>query len=191
MRVIAIIIATAVGILSGLGLTWFASAGAIGFGATQIGAWMTWPKSGSAEADPYSRAIYARSGELPLGSTDGIAFVANSDDTGAALNGRCDIHIAGHLPNARFWTLTVYDSEGRLIENPAERYGFTSAEVIWKSDAEAEIVLAPHARSGNWIPTGGRERISAVLRFYDASLGLGGRFTNKVEMPSVWQEFCP
>ncbi len=191
VRLIAIAIAMIVGIISGLGLTWLASAGAIGFGTVQIGAWTAWPKSGTPEADPYSRAMYARAGELPLGSTDGIAFVASADDDGRPLNGRCDIHIAGRLPVARFWTLTIYDSQGRLIENAAARYGFTSAEVLWKPDASIEIVLAPRARSGNWIPTSGRESISAVFRFYDAPIGLGGRTASALEMPSVWQEFCP
>lgn len=190
MRAAAITIATIVGIASGLGLTWFASAGAIGFGAVQIGAWTAWPKSGTPEADPYSRAMFARTGELPLGSTDGIAFAATSEDDGTPLSGRCDIHISGRLPTARFWTLTIYDSQGRLIENAAARYGFTSAEVLWKPDSTVEIVLAPRARSGNWIPTGGRDRISAVFRFYDAPTGLGGRSTGAREMPAVWQEFC-
>jgi hypothetical protein len=191
MRLIAIVIAMVVGIISGLSLTWLASAGSIGFGTINVGAWTAWPKSGTADADPYSRAIYARAGELPLGSTDGIAFVARSDDNGTLLDGRCDIHVSGKLPNARFWTLTIYDTQGRLIENAAGRYGFTSAELLWKPDADMEIVLAPRARSGNWIPTGGRERVSAVLRFYDAPIGLGGRSSDKIEMPAVWQEFCP
>ncbi|HVT56752.1 MAG TPA: DUF1214 domain-containing protein [Xanthobacteraceae bacterium] len=190
MRAAAITIAMIVGIATGLGLTWFASAGAIGFGTVQIGAWTAWPKSGTPEADPYSRAMFARTGELPLGSTDGIAFAATSDDDGTPLSGRCDIHISGRLPTARFWTLTIYDSQGRLIENAAARYGFTSAEVLWRSDSTVEIVLAPRARSGNWIPTGGRDRISAVFRFYDAPTGLGGRSTSAREMPAVWQEFC-
>lgn len=191
MRVIAIITATIVGIVSGLGLTWLASTGVIGFGTVKIGAWVAWPKSGTPEADPYSRAIYARAGELPLGSTDGISFLATTDDNGSPLNGLCDIHISGHLPTARFWTLTIYDSQGRLIDNAGGRHGFTSAEILWAPDAGAEIVLAPRARSGNWISTGGRERIEAVLRFYDAPTGLGGRSAGKIEMPSVWQEFCP
>jgi hypothetical protein len=191
VRITAILLAIAVGIVSGLSLTWLASTGALGFGTVKIGAWTTWPKSGTPDADPYSRALYARSGELPLGSTDGIAFAATADDNGAALNGRCDIHITGRMPAARFWTLTLYDAQGRLVENASDRHGYTSAEVLWKPDSQIEVVLAPRARSGNWIPTGGRERVTAVLRFYDAPIGLTGRSANTVELPAVWQEFCP
>jgi len=190
VRVIAIVTAVIVGIVSGLGLTWFASTGAIKFGTIKAGTWVAWPKSGTVDADPYSRAMYARAGELPLGLTDGISFATTNDDSGSPLNGRCDIHIAGQLPTARFWTFTIYDSQGRLIENAGGRYGFTSAEILRKPDADVDIVLAPRARSGNWIPTGGRERVIAVFRFYDAPMGLGGRSSNTVEMPAVWQEFC-
>ena len=44
MRAAAIAIAMLVGILSGLGLTWFASAGANGVGSVKAGAWTAWPE---------------------------------------------------------------------------------------------------------------------------------------------------
>jgi hypothetical protein len=191
VRVIVVLIVLTMGIVSGLGLTWLASASSNGFGAIRIGAWSVWPKSGTIDADPYSRAIFARAGELPLGLADGISFVASSDEIGAQLDGRCDIRIEGHLPLARFWTLTIYDSRGRLIDNVGERWGYSSAEVLWAPDANVDIVVAPRARSGNWIPTGGRDQIVVVLRLYDAPIGLGSRSADAIEMPTVRQEFCP
>lgn len=187
MRVIVIVAALAVGILSGLGITWLTSTNKNGLGAINIKAWSAWPKSGTADADPYSRSIFAREGEIPLGSADGISFTATSDDNGDNLDGGCNIHITGVVSAARFWTLTVYDIRGRLVGG---RHGFTSAEVLWTPDAHVDIVLAPRARSGNWIPTGGRERIEVVLRLYDAPLGIGGRSIDKLEMPAIRQE-CP
>jgi hypothetical protein len=191
VRVLYVLIALAVGIISGLGLTWLASARGSSFGTVQLGAWTAWPKSGTTEADPYARATYARAGELPLGLGDGIAFIATADDTGAPLDGRCDIRIEGRLPSARYWTLTIYDTRGRLIENAGERYGYNSAEIFWRPDATMEVVLAPRARDGNWIPTSGRDRIVAILRLYDAPVGLGSRSGDSNEMPSIRQEFCP
>jgi len=191
VRVLNVLIALAVGIVSGLGLTWLASARGSSFGTVRIGAWTAWPKSGTVEADPYARASFARAGELPLGLADGIAFVAAADDTGTPLDGRCDIRIEGRLPPARFWTLTVYDPRGRLIDNVADRYGYNSAEVVWRADATVEIVLAPRARDGNWIPTSGRERLVAMLRLYDAPVGLGSRSGDAADMPTIRQEYCP
>jgi hypothetical protein len=191
VRIFIILVAFAVGTLSGLGLTWLASARSNGFGAVQIGAWTAWPKSGTAEADPYARAVFARSGELPLGLADGIAFEATSDDSGTRLDGHCDTRIVGRLPPARFWTITVYDSRGRLIDNAAERYEFNSSAVVWNVDGTVEIMLAPRARSGNWLPTGGRDHIVVVLRLYDAPIGLGTRSGETAGMPTITQVRCP
>jgi hypothetical protein len=189
VRIAVLLFAFLVAATSGLGLTWLSATRGNGFGAVQLGAWIAWPKSGTADADPYARAAFARSGELPLELADGIAFVATQDDDGRTLDGRCDVRIRGKLPAARFWTLTVYDARGRLIENAAERYGFTSAELVWSADGTIEIVLAPRARAGNWLPTGGRDRVAAVLRLYEAPVGLGIR-ASETEMPSVRLEGC-
>ena len=39
--------------------------------------------------------------------------------------------------------------------------------MIRKSDGAIEISVAPRARAGNWLPTGGAERYMLVMRFYD------------------------
>jgi hypothetical protein len=189
LRALVLLIAFIVGTASGLGMTWLGSASGTGFGAVRIGAWSAWPKSGTLDADPYTRAAFARSGELPLGVADGLAFFAVADDTGNRLDGRCDIRISGRLSPARFWTITAYDARGRLIDNAAGRYGFTSAEVVWSADGRIEIMLGPRARSGNWLPTGGREDVVVILRLYDTPVG--ARSTDNTEMPAIAQERCP
>jgi hypothetical protein len=191
VRALFLLVAFLVAAATGLGLTWLASASGNGFGAVRIGAWSAWPKSGTLDADPYARAAFARSGELPLGLADGLAFFAVTDDDENRLDGRCDIRIAGRLSSARFWTLTVYDTRGRLIDNAAGRYCFTSSEVVWSSDGRVEVMLGPRARSGNWLPTGGRENIVVILRLYDTPLGVGSRSSDAGEMPAIAQERCP
>jgi hypothetical protein len=191
LRVIVVLIAFVVGTLTGLGLTWLASARSNGFGAVQLGAWTVWPRSGTADADPYARAAFARSGELPLERADGLVFEAVGTDSGTALDGRCETRVSGRLPAARFWTLTVYDSRGRLIDNAADRYGFNSSEIVWNPEGTFDITLAPRARSGNWLPTGERDRIVIVLRLYDAPIGLATRSGEAIDVPSVTQVACP
>ncbi|MCC6946911.1 MAG: DUF1214 domain-containing protein [Bradyrhizobiaceae bacterium] len=191
MRVIVVLIALVVGTVSGLGLTWLASARSNGFGAVQVGAWTAWPRSGTDEADPYARAVFARSGQLPIERADGLVFEATTTDNGHSIDGRCETRIAGRLPAARFWTLTAYDTRGRLIDNPAERYGFNSTEIVWNHDGSFEITAAPRARRGNWLPTGDRDRIVFRLRLYDAPIGLASRSGQPLEMPSVTQVNCP
>ncbi len=191
MRAFFVIVALIVGTLSGLGLSYLASARSNGFGAVTVGAWSVWPRSGTADADPYARAAFSRAGELPLERSDGLLFEAASTDNGAALDGRCETRIEGRLPQARYWTLTVYDARGRLIDNPAERYTFNSTEIVWRQDGSFLVTAAPRARAGNWLPTGGRDRIVLVVRLYDAPIGIASRTGEPLEMPRVTQTECP
>lgn len=191
MRSLSFITSLAVGGVVGLGLTWVATLSGYGLGTVRAGPWEAWPKSGTEDADPYARASLARAGELPLEAADGLAFVASTDDAGAALDGRCDIRLSGSLPQARFWTLTVTDPRGRLIDNAANRYGFTSAEAVWNADGTLDIALGPRARPGNWLPTGARDRIVLTLRLYDAPVGLANRASDAPEMPKLVTERCP
>jgi hypothetical protein len=180
----------AVAALFGLGLTQYALTRGTAFGAITIGAWTAWPKTGTADIDPYARAAVARTGELPLGSGDGVAFFAASDDRGRALDGRCVVTVSGITPPARFWTLAIYDSDGRLIPNGANRYVFTSQEIARQADGNFEIVLSARARPGNWLPTGGIDRYVAVLRLYDTPVGVATRSAKDAPMPAV-TETCP
>jgi hypothetical protein len=62
------LVAFAVAAAVGLGATWLALTKGTAFGPLRIGAWTAWPKTGTAEIDPYARAIIARTGELPVAS---------------------------------------------------------------------------------------------------------------------------
>lgn len=175
----------------GLGATWFALDRGTAFGAVAIGAWTAWPKTGTTDIDPYARAVVARSGRLPLGSGDGVAFEARVDDRGKPLDGRCDVAVSGTTPPARFWTLTLSDPEGRLVANSVSRYGFTSQEIVRRADGSFEIVIAPRARAGNWLPTGGVDRYMLVLRLYDSPVGVATRTGRDAPMPAIELRACP
>ena len=188
---IGLLLAFGVAASVGLGTTLLALNGGVPFGSFTVGAWSAWPRTGTADIDPYARALIARSGELPMGAGDGIAFVATTDDAGAALDGRCDVSVTGVTPQARFWTLTLYDPDGRLIGNSLNRHGFTSQEVVRKSDGAIELSIAPRARSGNWLPTGGADRYMLVLRFYDSLISVASRTGRETPMPSIKVRSCP
>jgi hypothetical protein len=169
----------------GLGSTWFALTRGVAFGAINIGAWSARPRTGTADIDPYARAGIARTGELPVGLGDGVAFVAQRDEGGRALDGRCDATLSGTTPQARYFTLTLYDPDGRLVANSIGRNGFTSQELIRNPDGGIEITVGPRARSGNWLPTGGVERYVLVLRFYDTPVGIATRTGREAPMPAL------
>jgi hypothetical protein len=183
--------AFAVAIVVGLGATWLALTRGTAFGAVTIGAWTAWPKTGTTDIDPYARAGIARTGELPIGSGDGVAFYAATDDAGRVLDGRCVAMVTGVTPAARFWTIALYDLDGRLVPNPAERFGFTSQEITRRADGSFEIVMAPRARPGNWLPTGGIDRYVLVLRLYDTPVGVATRTARDAPMPAISEKACP
>jgi len=182
-----LIVAAAVG----LGATYLALTRGATFGGLTIGAWTAWPKTGTTDADPYARAMIARTGQLPMALGDGVAFTAQSDDNDRPLDGRCDVLLSGITPAARFWTVTLYNINGELVANSISRYGFTSQEIVRAADGTFEITVAPRANPGNWLPTGGIERYSLILRLYDTSVGVSTKAGKEVPMPSVTIRSCP
>ncbi len=174
----------------GLGATWLTLTRGIAFGALTIGAWTAWPKSGSVDIDPYARATIARTGELPIGLGDGVAFYARTDDQGNMLDGRCGFIVSGMTPAARYWTLTLYDPGGRLVANTIDRHGFTSAEIVRDADGRFAIHVAPRARPGNWLPTGGIEQFVLVWRLYDTPIGVASGTTKEGPMPAIVRKGC-
>jgi hypothetical protein len=174
----------------GLGATWLTLTRGVAFGTLTIGAWTAWPKSGSVDIDPYARAIIARSGELPTGMGDGVAFYAHSDDAGDNFDGRCTFAISGLTPPARYWTLTLYDPEGRLVANTIDRHSFTSEEIVRDVDGRFVITAAALARAGNWLPTGGIEKFILVWRLYDTPIGVATKTTKEGPMPAIVRKGC-
>ena len=182
--------ALAVAAAIGLGATWVALTRGTAYGGVTIGAWTAWPKNGTTGIDPYARAMVVRTGELPVGSGDGVAFYASTDDAGESLDGRCDVLVSGITPQARFWTLTLYDPEWRLVANSIRRQGFTSQEIIRKADGAFDVAVGPRARPGNWLPTGGIDKYQLVLRLYDTPIGMATRTGADAPMPSITRRGC-
>ncbi len=96
------------------------------------------------------------------------------DSEGRALNGehRYVLHFAaGHTPPARaFWSLTLYDADGFLIDNPAHRYIIRDRDPLeYNPDGSLDLWIqreSPgHGHESNWLPmpAGG---FSLTLRIY-------------------------
>lgn len=183
--------ALVVAVIVGLGATYLALTRSAAFGTLTIGSWTAWPKSGTTDADPYARASIARSGRLPTALGDGLTFVAETDDNGRRLDGRCDVVLSGITPAARYWTLTLYNREGELVANAVHRHDFTSQEIVRRADGSFRIDVAPRAQPGNWLPTGGIERYILMLRFYDTPVGVSTKEGREVPMPAIKTERCP
>lgn len=174
----------------GLGLTWVSVNKGFTTSGLTIGAWTARPKSGTIDIDPYSRATVERNGTLPVGLGDGVTFSATTDDDNHPLDGRCNVVLDGTTPQARFFTVTLYEPDGKLVSNALNRSGFTSQELIRAGDGSFQISIGPRAQPGNWLPTGGIERYMILLNLYDTPVGIQTRAGRETPMPSVTLGKC-
>jgi hypothetical protein len=172
MLMVKILLTLLAGLALGLGATFIGVSSGNGLGRIDIGPWIAWPKAGTSDADPYARAALARSGAIPLGVGEGVAFIAESDSAGAPLDPRCVYRISGSVPTARLWTIAVSSPGGMLIEVPSHRYGFTSAELVRDGAGAFAILVSASPRPGNWLQIDPTRRFVLALRLYDTSLDL-------------------
>ena len=184
-----LLLTLAIGAATGLGLTALSVGRSTGAGTFRIGPWLVTPKAGTAEADHYARAVAARLGTLPLALADGLALVADQDEAGAALDGRCTYRFHGPVPPARYWTLTTAGSDFQPVVRDGFRQGFTSYEVVRGMDGAAEVLVAPQARAGNWLPSGGAGELRLVLRLYDTAVAT--TISAGTPLPSLTKVSCP
>jgi hypothetical protein len=184
---IAIIVALAA--FFGFATAWYGVENGGSFGEVRAGAWVARPESGGPEADPYTLAFLARTGEVPLGTGEGMTFTADSDDTGVPLDGRCVYRLSGQMPSARMWTLTPYNAAGSLMANAARRAGFHSREVVRAPDGTLDITVSSEVAPGNWLPIGPVDRFFLVFRLYDTPATAASR-NAEITMPRITKGAC-
>ena len=161
------------------------------FDRVRLGAWSLEPHAGSSEADPYTRARLARTGEIPLAVGEGLEMIARADDEGRPLDARCAYRIGPRAPTARYWTLSLTDPRAFPIANPAGRYGFSSSEILRSGDGDFVITAAADAQPGNWLPVGAPGPFALVLRLYDSPLGATASAIDPSAAPRVTRIACP
>lgn len=189
-----IILKVLVFVITGIGLGYCSAQTAIiyGIGVTAVknGPWVAWPAAGSPSADPYTRAHFAHTGELPLTSFEAIIFRAFEDDKGKPLRSACEYSVQGSAIDVRWWTLTVYSEDGTLIKNPAERYSFNSDNIALGPDNSFKIAISQNAQPGNWIPAGEDDiDIFLTLRLFGPGQNVLNQLKN-VNLPKIVSGRC-
>jgi len=127
------------------------------------GPWVMWSRAGQRDLDPYTRARYAKLGSLPLSTQIAATWEARYDLDGRRLHSSCEYLLEAEPMDATWFNLAVYDDNGLLIPNSAERHSFTSQTIAANPDGSFFIVLAREARPGNWLPVGGAGRITLLI----------------------------
>lgn len=173
----------------GLGSAYYVLNGDPPFGGRKLGPWSTWPKLGSAAADPYMRAIVARRGDVPLATGEGLTLVAQADGSGRGLDAACSYRVGSVTPQARLWTMTLYDRDGALPASELGRSGFTSSEIIRRPDDGFDIFLAKDLSAGNWLQVPKDGPFTLVLRLYDMPGAAGGNL-DADDLPTIERLAC-
>jgi hypothetical protein len=173
----------------GLGLSYYALTDGRLVGARQVGPWLAWPETGGAHPDPYTRAYLARRGNLQLGSSEGLQFVAEADSDGQMLVRSCTYLIDGKTPVATLWTLVAVDEKGRNISTTNDLLYLDSEHLSRAADGSAEIAVGPVLSPGDWLETVGTGPFRLVLVLYDTPLVSSLDWTT-AEMPSITRERC-
>jgi len=159
-------------LILGLGTSWYMIDIGTPLTTLRQGPWVSWTSAGRPDADPYTRAHFARLGTLQLSAEMTLTYVAFTDSEGRRLYSSCDYSVVGREPAASWWSLTVFDDRGELIANPAQRYAFTSQTIALHPDGSFLVALARDARPGNWLPTGGAGHLALVFTTVDPNTPL-------------------
>ncbi len=173
----------------GLGSTYLILNSDPPFGRLRIGPWTAWPALGSADADPYMRAILAQRGAVPLAIGEGLGFTAVTDSEGRPLDSACTYRVGSGAPAARFWTFSIYDQNGQLPKTELGRSSFTSAEILRDQQDHFTIALSRGLQDGNWLQLPGSGNFSIVLRLYDTP-GAAGTGLNESVFPTIQRVEC-
>jgi hypothetical protein len=189
-NVFLIIYAVILGLAGGLASAFWMVEHDYPFGRRQTQAWTAWPDLGSRNIDPYARAILSRNGDIPLGIGEGLAFHANTDDDGLPLDTACTYQIGGSTPPARYWTLTLYDAEGRHDVAPTARSMTTSARILRDEGGNTEISLSRDPQSGNWLIPPRTRSFQIVLRLYDTPVSGTLSWVSEGSLPTIRRGEC-
>jgi hypothetical protein len=183
------LIAVVTGLGAGVGgAAWTVRSGTFASGV-EIGPWRTGTDFGTAAASARTRAVVARSGLLALPAREARYYTAATDEVGAPLDGRCAYRVTGGAQPGRWWSLTLYDADGYLVANDADRFSVPSAALAPHERDDWTIVVAPDRRPGHWLPTGGIDRFDLTLRTY-LPPGAGRTTPSRAQLPRIVKMGC-
>ncbi|GHA29443.1 hypothetical protein GCM10007989_26290 [Devosia pacifica] len=178
-----------VALLVGFGLSYYALTEGRFFGTLQSGSWTAWPDIGTPDPNPYTRAHIARLGQLQLGQSEGLQFIADTDSDGEPLTRSCSYRLEGTTPLATFWTLVAVDEDGRNIALPDTPPVIRSSDLARGADGSIQLNIGTRLSPLNWLALSGSGPFTLELRLYDtASFTDTGSSTR---MPTITRGACP
>ncbi len=160
--------AVLLGALIGALVTMWSLPALASLGQVQIGAWRHNPAAGAAAADPYTRALVARSGLLALNSHETIYFSIAEDDRGEPLEEACVYELTGGDLPARWWSVTIYAPDDYLPRNDDHAFSMDATRISAAAGAAWTTRISQvKGDAVNWISShGARNGYILTLRLY-------------------------
>ena len=158
--------------------------------------WTSIPSAGDPKRSIYTRAYVSTHGLFALSKPESVYFSSEIDIEEAALDGSsCYVLSGNEIQSAsiipRWWSLTVYNNDGYLVESTEKQYSYNSENVIYNSNGEFEIYLAgkPSNSISNWLKTPSEELFSVILRVYQPGEEFFSNLS-RVDLPIIKKVSC-
>ncbi len=167
LRFVAFVI---VSIILGLAITSISLSTGSGLAASRTGGWKSWRSAGHVLADPYTRAYIAKTGQLPLPPQIAQTYFALYDNAHRRLHTSCTYAVESPAVEAKWWTLAVYDYNGKIFKNDYKRYSFNAESAMIKFEGGFDIYISQTPQPENWLPIGTKGPFILVYRLYRKNL---------------------
>lgn len=185
------VIGLCVGFGVGGALAWHATGNGFQQGDISNGVWSTSFDYGTQATDQLTRASVARRGLLALPKSETIYWAATRDSTGALLDGSCTYAMTGRSVDSRWWSVTLYDTEGFLVPNSANIWSFSGAALTDQDKAMGwKVTISPRRpASGHWLASAPGQRFELTLRMYNPGPDVR-RNPSRASLPQLTRESC-
>jgi hypothetical protein len=176
------VVSLAAGVAAGIGLFFYVLDGS---GGVPNGAWSSYVSGSSSQMALDALAHHAI---YEIGQGRSLQWTASTDSEGEPLDRRRHYRIVSKALPARFWSITLYDMEDRLLPNEWKRYSVTSRDVVTEPDGSFVVDVSPTilTRASNWIASGATPRgdvsFLAYLRMYSVA---PGRDPAALDLPTI------
>ena len=161
-------------------------------GGLAVGLGTAWALTGGGTkaTDPLTRAMVARSGLLALPAKETLYWMATTDGAGAPLDGDCRYSLSGSALDARWWSVTIYDEQGYLVDNAARNWSVNGANVALDAKGEWRVTISPDKpAAGAWLPVGKDGPFQLTLRMYNPGKAFRAA-PARAALPQLVKEGC-
>ncbi len=180
-----------IAIVAGLGLTALSLSTGSGLAAKRFDGWKSWKNAGHMDADPYTRAYIAKTGQLPMPPQIAQTYYALYDNAHRRLHTSCTYRVEGPPVSAKWWTIAAYDHKGTVFKNELGRYSFNAASSMIKFDGSFRIYLSQTVQPENWLPVGDNGPFVLVYRLYRKQLSEAQeKADGEVPLPLIKRVSC-